>query len=188
MRTQRGFSLLELAIVAVIISILFVIAANKLLGTRSDAEITAMESAVGTLRSALNIRVAAYLAKDDVAAIAALENSNPMANLSELPKNYLGELAAPKFSELETGTWYFDTRDRALVYLVKNTDYFRGGLAAPPRARFAVRLVYQDSNGNKVFDKGRETLNGVRLVELEPYSWLKQPSTASVTPALSVQP
>jgi len=42
------------------------------------------------------------------------------------------------------GSWYFDTRSRALVYRVRNADYFRGGAGTPALARFAVQLVYED--------------------------------------------
>jgi len=169
---QRGFSLLELAIVAVIVSILFIVAADKLFSSRVEAERTAMESTLGTLRSALSIKLASYLAKDDMAGILRLQKTNPMLNLSELPKNYAGELNRPNPNSIEGGTWYFDTSDKILTYRVRENEYFRSSLPGPARARFAIRLVYQDTNANKVFDKGVDSLNGVRLTELEPYSWL----------------
>lgn len=169
---QRGFSLLELAVVTVVISILFVIAANKLLDNRVAAERTSMESIIGTLRSALNIKVASYLAKDNIAGLVTLEGTNPMNALSELPRNYRGELDAPDPRGVEGGSWYYDKHDKTLVYRVDNSEYFSGGLSNPARARFAVRLVYQDLNRNGRFERGVDKVDGVRLAELESYAWV----------------
>lgn len=167
----RGFSLIEVVIVIILISILYVVGIDKFLEMRVDAERVALENAVGTLRSALSIEVAAHIARDDIQGLYALEGSNPMRRLSEKPKNYLGELAGPDPAAIEGGKWYFDTRDATLVYRVKYGDHFKTALLGPPRARFAVRLDYDDINGNRVFDKGTEQIHGVRLDALESYAW-----------------
>ncbi len=166
-----GFSLIELIIVVILVGILYIIAIDKLLEMRVDAERVALENAVGTLKSALSIEVAAHIARDDIKGLYALEGSNPMRRLSEKPKNYLGELAGPDPATIEGGEWYFDTRDATLVYRVKYADHFRTTLLGPPRARFAVRLDYDDVNGNRVFDKDTEQIHGVRLDALESYAW-----------------
>ncbi|MCL4471563.1 MAG: type II secretion system GspH family protein [Gammaproteobacteria bacterium] len=168
---SRGFSLIELVIVVILISILYVIGIDKLLEMRADAERVALENAVGTLQSALNIEVAAHIARDDIQGLYALEGSNPINRLSKNPKNYLGELPGPDPATIEGGEWYFDTRDGTLVYRVKYADHFKTTLLGPPRARFAVRLDYDDVNGNRVFDKDTEQIHGVRLDALESYAW-----------------
>ena len=170
-RTQRGFSLLELVVVIGIIVLLLVIAVTKLLPLRIDAERTAMESVLGALRSALNIEVAAHIAKGRIPALAALQDSNPMSRLSETPKNYVGELDAPVPATVEGGQWYFDLHDHTLVYRVSNAEYFKTTLTGPARARFAVRLDYDDLNGNGRFDNGVDAIRGVRLEALEAYAW-----------------
>lgn len=166
-----GFSLLELVVVIAIIVLLLVIAVNKLLPLRIDAERTAMENVVGALKSALSIEVAAHVAKGRIPALAALVDSNPMNRLSETPKNYVGELNAPGPDMVEDGQWYFDLHDHTVVYRVSNVEYFKTTLTGPARARFAVRLDYDDMNGNGHFDTGVDAIRGVRLEALEAYSW-----------------
>lgn len=170
-RHQRGFSLLELVIVIAIIVLLLVIAVDKLLPLRVDAERTAMENVLGALKSALNIEVAAHIAKGQIPLLAALQDSNPMNRLSEQPKNYAGEFDAPDPIAIEGGQWYFDRHDHSLVYRVSNVESFQTSLPDPPRARFAVRLDYDDMNGNNSFDKGIDAIRGVKLEALEAYTW-----------------
>jgi general secretion pathway protein G len=168
-----GFSLLELIIVIVIVSILLVIAISRLLALQVDAERVAMETVGGVLRSAIGIKVAESIVKQDVRSLESLEGSNPMDRLAETPANYLGVLDEPDPKTLQDGNWYYDRRDRVLVYLVRNKGFFDGGVSDPPRARFAIRLVYTDRNANGRYDPGTEFIEGVRLAVLEPYRWTK---------------
>ena len=170
-RSSDGFSLLELVIVIVIISLLMVLAMSRLLAVMVDAEKVTMETVVGTLRSAIGMKVAEAIVKSKVKELPAFEGSNPMLLLAETPRNYLGELDGTNPAKLEDGNWYFDKRDKALVYLVRHKGFFSGGQADPPRARFAVRVVYSDRNGNGVFDPGEDEIQGLRLGSIEPYSW-----------------
>jgi prepilin-type N-terminal cleavage/methylation domain-containing protein len=164
---QRGFSLLELVIVIVIISILFTVAISKLIELQVAAERVAMETVVGTLRSAIGIKVAEQYARQDMAGLRALRGSNPMDRLAQLPGNYLGALDGPDPVQLADGNWYFDTRGRTLVYLVRNQANFTGGAADPPRARFAVELVYSE----RQLGSATGFVEGVRLEPLEKYRW-----------------
>ena len=169
----KGFSLLELIVVIVIISILLVIAISRLLALQVDAERVAMETVAGTLRSAIGIKVAEFIVKQDVRNLGSLDGSNPMDRFAEFPANYLGELDNPDPKTLDDGNWYFDKRSQTLVYLVRNKGFFRGGLSDPPRARFAIRLVYTDRNGNGRYDSTVDSVEGLRLAVLEPYQWVK---------------
>lgn len=173
-RCNKGFSLLELVIVIVIISVLLVLAISRLLALMVDAERVAMEMVAGSLRSAIGMKVAESIVKSKVVELPMLEGSNPMALLAETPRNYLGELDGADPAKLEDGNWYFDKRDKTLVYLVRHKGFFAGGQPNPPRARFAVRLVYSDRNGNGVFDQGKDAIEGLRLNPVEKYSWSRQ--------------
>jgi general secretion pathway protein G len=168
---NKGFTLLELVIVIVIISVLLVVAISRLLALMVDAERVTMETVAGTLRSAIGMKVADHIVKSKVPELSAFEGSNPMALLAETPHNYLGELDGADPAQLEDGNWYYDKRDKVLVYLVRHKGFFSGGQANPPRARFAVRLVYSDRNGNGVFSPGVDEIQGLRLGAMEPYSW-----------------
>ncbi|MEX2163362.1 MAG: prepilin-type N-terminal cleavage/methylation domain-containing protein [Sulfuricaulis sp.] len=170
---NAGFSLLELVIVIVIISVLLVLAVSRLLALQVDAERVTMEMVAGILRSAIGMKVAESIVKSKVSELKVLEGSNPMDLLAEVPRNYLGEKEDVDPLKLEDGNWYFDKREKALVYLVRNRGFFEGGASNPPRARFSVRLVYSDTNGNGIFDQGIEKVEGLRLSSVEPYSWLR---------------
>lgn len=170
-RSVSGFSLLELIVVIVIISVLLVVAISRLLALQVDAERVTMESVAGTLRSSLGMKVAESIVKGKVAELRGYADSNPMALLAEVPRNYLGELDGVDPAKLEDGNWYYDKRAKTLVYLVRNKGFFTGGLPDPPRARFVASLVYSDKNGNGAFDAGVDVIEGLRLSAVEPYSW-----------------
>jgi general secretion pathway protein G len=118
------------------------------------------------------MKMAEYVVLGKIDKLPLLENSNPMEQLSQTPSNYLGELASSEAAAAPGGNWYFDRGERSLVYRVNNVSYFETELAGPPRARFRVRLQFQDRNGNGVFDAGEDKLEGVVLTPLEPYRWL----------------
>lgn len=173
-RVGRGFSLLELTVVIIIVSLLAVIAIARLLAIQVDAERVTMESVVGTLRSALGMAVAEAIVRQNLRALETLEGTNPMERLAELPTNYLGVFEQPDPASFEDGHWYFDKQAGELVYLVRNTAHFSGGTDNPPRARFAVRLVYADRNGNGRYDSGVDSVEGLRLAPVESYKWIRK--------------
>ena len=166
-----GYSYLEMVAAIGIISVLIVTAINLLAGLRIDAERTAMESMVGALRSALGINVAEFITKGNVAGLRSLEGSNPMDRLAEQPKSYIGPRAGVNPNTIDRGKWYFDSDTRTLVYRVINEANFVGSAGSPARARYQVKLVYADVNGNQVFDQGVDVIEGVRLAAMEPYRW-----------------
>jgi general secretion pathway protein G len=166
-----GFSLLELVIVIVIISVLAVFALQRLIAIQVDAERVAMETVVGALRSALGIKVAEIYVRQDFPGLAALAAGNPMERLAQVPANYLGALDRPEPTRLPDGRWYYDRGRGELVYLVRHSSFFEGGQPNPARARFTVRVVYSDRNGNGRYDPGVDAFEGINLVALEPYRW-----------------
>ncbi len=165
---QRGFTLLELAVVVVIVSILVFLALGKYLELLVDVERSTMEYNLGSLRSAVTLQMAERLVKGDQAGAASLVGSNPMRYLTEAPGNYLGEFDSPDPEAMEPGSWFFDRKAKVLHYRVKNDRYFEPGLPPPPQARFEVRAVL-GGEGDAAY------LAGVTLAPLEPYSWLKEP-------------
>lgn len=166
--TVGGFSYLELVIVVIIISVLLVVLGTKFMAMQVDAERAAMDNVLGSLRSAVGIKVAEYLARDDMTGIRGLAGTNPMRRLAELPKNYLGEID-PATTRVEGGEWYFDVRTGYLVYTVRNADHFQTSLAPPARARFVLKLVVERDGKDS---RARPAIAGVRLVPVEPYRWV----------------
>ena len=158
-------------VVIVIVSVLAAVATDRLLKLRFEAERVTVESIVGAMRSALYIDFAAAAALGQTERIDTAGGSNPMLRLSGKPAGYAGEFYGPDPAVFEPGTWYFDTRERAIVYIVRFPDQFVTGLNGPPRARFTVEPDYDDIDRNGRFDPGRDPVLGLRLVPLEPYSW-----------------
>ena len=170
-RGERGFSLLELLIVIVIISVLLVVAVDRLLALRFEAERATVQTVLGALRSALYIEFAAAAAKGEIKRMDTAGGSNPMLHLAEKPEGYVGEFYGPEPKVFEPGTWYFDLRDRTLVYVVRFPQQFVTPLAGPPRLRVVVEPDYDDTERNGRFDPGRDPVRGLKLVPLEPFFW-----------------
>lgn len=171
MRRERGFSLLELVLVIVIVSLLAMAAVERLLRVRFEAERATVQSVLGAMRSALYIEFAAAAARGQLPRMELMQGRNPMLHLAEKPENYAGEFFGADPGAFDPGTWYFDTQARALVYIVRFPERFETALAGPKRLRVAIEPDYEDLDRNGRFDPGRDPLRGLKLVPLEPYSW-----------------
>jgi prepilin-type N-terminal cleavage/methylation domain-containing protein len=170
-REQHGFSLLELLIVIVIVSVLLVVAIDRLLVLRFEAERATVQTVIGALRSALYIEFAAAAARGEMTRMDKAAGSNPMTHLAEKPEAYIGEFYGPDPKVFEPGTWYFDLRDGVLIYMVRFPQQFVTALPGPPRLRLAVQPDYDDIDRNGRFDPGRDPVRGLKLVPLEPFFW-----------------
>ena len=160
---ERGFTLLELVVVIAVIALMLMVAIGHLWVLQKEAEATAMEQVLGTLRSALGMKVANDLVNDDITDLRRLAGSNPMRELAQTPKNYLGAFDGVNPASIPGGHWYFDRHSRMLIYRVRNRDYFSGGLGMPPRAGFTIRIAQaQHPHGQAV---------GAVLVAVAPYRW-----------------
>jgi prepilin-type N-terminal cleavage/methylation domain-containing protein len=168
---RRGFSLLELLIVVAIVSVLLVVAVDRLLVLRFEAERTMVQTVIGAIRSALYIEFAAAAARGEMKRMDNAAGSNPMAYLAEKPEAYIGEFYGPDPKVFEPGTWYFDLRDGVLIYVVRYPQQFVTALPGPARLRLAVQPDYDDLDRNGRFDPGRDPVRGLKLVPLEPFFW-----------------
>lgn len=171
MRAERAFSLLELLIVIIIISVLLVVAIDRLLRLRFEAERVTVQSVIAAMKSGLYIEFAAAAAGGKSARIDAAHGSNPVLRLAEKPDGYAGEFFGADPALFEPGTWYFDSRDRAVVYVVRFPEQFVTPLGGPPRLRLAVEPDYDDVDRNGRFDPGRDPVRGLKLVPLEHFYW-----------------
>lgn len=152
--------------VIAIISTLGTLLLQRFLVLQAAAEKAAMETVVGTLRSAMGMQIAQHYVSNNMRGARKLAGSNPMKQLAETPANYLGEFSRAKPGSMKTGSWYFDRRKGVLVYIVKHTSYFKGGLSKPKRIRFAVRLVF-----NRGSRRSRGRIEGIRISALDSYQW-----------------
>jgi general secretion pathway protein G len=172
-RGISGFTLLELVVVACVVSVLAVVLLNRMQFYQRMAERTAMEQTAGAIRSALNLRVASLVARDRADRLSDLPKQNPMDWLAQKPANYAGEYFGDKAKDsVVSGQWYFDLKDRNLVYLVHNHDGFFRKNAAPVPIRFRTKLVYAAENfpgeGGQAAGK---PIEGVVLEQIDPHVW-----------------
>ena len=166
----RPFTLLEVVVVLTLIGVLVGTAAREIWSLRADAERVAVKNMLGTLNSAIGIKVAASLAEGDESALVQLVRTNPMRLLAKLPENYAGEVDGDA-TRLKAGNWYFDRREHYLVYVVRYADHFQSAVAPAAQARFVLEPVYEDASGNGIFDPRADRLEGLRLVPVEPFKW-----------------
>lgn len=167
---QKGFTLLELVVVIIIISILGLFAIDRIFVIRHAAEQAAVKQLVGTIKSALGLEVAQHALNGNMAAVVKLQKTNPILLLSQSPNNYIGQKDDPTHIT-KPGVWYFDKKQKALIYNVTYKENFKTSLKGLPRIRYRIKLIYNDRNKNKRFDIHYDGISGLDLVAIENFSW-----------------
>jgi len=167
----HGFSLLEIIVVVVIISILFALALNHLFSWRITAEKTSINKLTSEMREALKLEVASHYAKGRMQDIVTLVGSNPLNYTIEKPGSYVGERKAPDIQSINPGDWVYDTSKNLLIYRVKYPDYFTTKLTGIKRIELKVSLIFADIDKNSRFNKSVDKIEGLRLISTELYDW-----------------
>lgn len=153
--------MLEMTIVVILIAVLVVVAANRLIALRIAAEKAAVERTVVTLRTVIVLELASRLI--DGIDTTDLEGGNPMALWHKhveypLPR-YVGERGGA--AEAPEGSWFYQPKERVLVYRTLFPDAFHSDGPDPASVRFRMRVVYSAD--------GRPA--GVRLEPLDNFTW-----------------
>ncbi len=169
MKASEGFTLFEFLVVVTFISLLGAVLLERLWRYQEHAEKAAMEQMVGALRSALRLKIAEYLPKGR-ASLLQLVSANPMDWLDEKPANYVGDRYGTAPVSVPAGSWYFDLRDKSLVYKVAGR-HFMADHNGQKEVRYQVRAVsdINAKDGDDIADK--QSINGVTLVSLGSYRW-----------------
>ena len=169
-RAVPGFTLIELIIVVCIVALCAALLLDRLRFYQEAAEKAAMEYTVATMKSALQLRVAAMLVRGEEGNIGKLARSNPMDWLMEPPVGYRGEFRAAQ-PAVPQGSWYFDATRNEIVY-VPNLDAHLERLAdGSKRLRFRVRLDFEPKDP----DSERTRFAGMRIEPVTPYTWFYRP-------------
>ena len=166
---QAGFTLFELIVVVCIVSILAGILFDRLQVYKEAAEKVAMQQTAVAIKSALQMRVAAYMIGGRDKDIENLRDENPVNGLQERPENYAGEYYADAYARVRPGSWYFDLTRRELIYVINLGDNFKPGPDARKWVRYRVRIGYEE-----VPEKGappRKVLSAVSFAPVQPYVW-----------------
>jgi prepilin-type N-terminal cleavage/methylation domain-containing protein len=159
---RGGFTLIELTVVIVVISLLFLAAAERFLYWEERAEKAAMESVLAAVKMGLQIRAAELMMSNRPSAVAALQIENPMRWLDQPPSNYAGDMdvaAKPAY-------WYYDAKDHELVYSPKSNSYLETGQSASKELRFRVTVLREANAAD-----GGGMLVRVSVLPVREYKW-----------------
>jgi prepilin-type N-terminal cleavage/methylation domain-containing protein len=171
MRKTRGFSLVELLVVVVAISILAGALLDRVLPLIGRAQRTAFMHVRADLQTALLLAAAERITRGEAATLPDLADANPMALLLTPPANYLGSFARPDERDVPPASWYFDEHTRRLVYRVGR--YARFDALGGPSARIELktRFVYADNNGSGAFEAVGDEFQRLTLVPVHEFAW-----------------
>lgn len=163
-RKERGFSLLELAVVAVVKSVVVAVLLNRLAFYQEAVERARFETTLSIYKTALQIRLAELILERREGEARLLEVENPTHWLSEIPTNYGGESPG----QPEPGNWYFDGSTRELVYVVNTARVLGTGGKHLKKLRFRVQIVFQTINAGSGQIRG---IGGVAIIPAAVYQW-----------------
>lgn len=171
---MQDIRLFKFIILATLILIFIAVATTKIWELRIAAERVGVAHTLGSLRSALGMKLGEAIMEEGVAALARLHHSNPMLLWNPPPSNYLGEFHNEQAPETE-GAWYFDSDLRTLNYRLLFGDYVDSDhLADPGLLQFRVDLGFDDLNNNKQYDPATENVTGIDIVSVYPYRWKEE--------------
>jgi general secretion pathway protein G len=161
-RRQQGITLLEFALVVVMVGLLMWFAMDRILRLEADVERVNMQRTVAALNSALAMEFAERVVSGRLDSVQELAAANPMDWLAQVPDTYVGPLDPVDAEAVAEGRWYYDGEQGLLVYRVGHVGRFETGLEGLPRARFKVEVVGHPRDGSP---------QGVRMVAAEPFAW-----------------
>jgi prepilin-type N-terminal cleavage/methylation domain-containing protein len=158
LRSVRGFSLIELVVALVLVSIFAGVLLERTVYYQELAEKASMEQVAADLRSSVNLRAAELALENRFTELDALALQNPFDLLVRKPQNYLGVLEQPTAS----AGWYFDKRAKEVVYFVDLGRYFTPDENGLKRIAWRVTAVSGDKPGQPQW---------ARFELVKPYRW-----------------
>ena len=166
----RGFTLIELVVVIAIVVVMMGLFLNRAMFYVEQAEKTSMEGVAGAIQSSLTMQYGQILTRGKPSDAAALAQDNPMNWLQKKPRNYVGEYYDLTPLSVDSGNWAFDLKSRELVYIVRNSSYFKPGKDGKKWVRFHVATNYEALRSPSLQSTSPE-LTGILFEPVEPYSW-----------------
>ncbi|WP_338761239.1 hypothetical protein [Massilia sp. METH4] len=122
----RGATRFEFAVCAVVFALLAGVLLHYLLRYRAEAELAGVRYQVASMRTALAGRVMHAHAAGDLGSLNRLAGMNPVELLEHIPPGYRGELDQADVGKIPRGSWFFDRKQRFLVYLFSGNKDFSG--------------------------------------------------------------
>jgi hypothetical protein len=123
---SRRFSLMELAMVMLVVAIVVYAMASRLLRYFEIAEKAAMTITVLEVERGMRVRLALAAMGGPPASVEELRAINPFEFAHAIPPNYLGELdASVDLQELKRGNWFYDRDRHEIGYLPRLASRLR---------------------------------------------------------------
>lgn len=119
-----GFTLVELAVVAIVFSVLASVLWERLAHYQREADLAGARLLVVNMRSALSSRRLEAMVQGRTSDLAVLDGVNPIGFLDRRPDNYFGEVDSSAAKAVPSGHWYFDRGQRKLVYVFRGKKSF----------------------------------------------------------------
>jgi prepilin-type N-terminal cleavage/methylation domain-containing protein len=170
-RQARGFSLLELVVVVCAMAILAGFALDRLLPLVGRAQRAAFLQVRSDLTSALLLEAAERITRGESGTLPELAAVNPMTLLLDPPANYVGAFTRPDEAEIPRASWYYDERLGRLGYRVGRHTRFAAVDGPAELIELEVEFVYQDRDGDDVYDAAGDRFDGLRLKPVHAYDW-----------------
>lgn len=153
------------------IGILIGVALERLLPLIGRAQRAAFVQVERELKSALLLEAAERITRGESHTLPELATANPMELLLEPPPNYLGPIRWSDDADIPPASWFFDARAGRLGYRVGKHTRFSAIEGPPDRIELGVEFVYEDRDGDGVFDANGDRFGGLRLEPLHAYDW-----------------
>jgi prepilin-type N-terminal cleavage/methylation domain-containing protein len=169
--STRGFTLIELVVVVIIVGVIAGFALDRLLPLVGRAQRAAFLQVQSELRSALLLEAAERLTRGQDATLPELAGVNPMTLLLEVPANYLGTLDASANRPLPRASWFYDPHEARLVYTVGRHTRFAAREGPKDRIELAVSFAFEDRDGDGAYNAAVDDFAGLRLVSVHAYDW-----------------
>jgi general secretion pathway protein G len=168
--SNRGFTLLELIVVILIIVVLAGLIIERATFYQEQAEKTAMLQVEDAIQSALMLQYGQIKTRGNASDVIALTEINPIELLQKRPFNYGGEFFDPDPLQIESGNWSFDLKSRELVYVPHNASHFKPGKDGHNWIRFHV-VARSEPSVLPSLASGKPQLTGLLFEPVEPYTW-----------------
>lgn len=169
-KSGAGFSLLELAVVTIIIMVGMWLFLDRARLYQEQAEKTAMEGVVSAIQIALTLQYGEMMIQGRLGEADKLVRENPMEWLQPKPNNYAGAFDEVTADRLSPGNWMYDRKAKQLVYALNNQGHFQPGPNGEAAIRFHVVLDRATAPATAA-ERVMLDLTGVLFQPLRPYSW-----------------
>jgi type II secretory pathway pseudopilin PulG len=159
--------MLELTLVVLIVSVLVVLAFERIAALRAEMERASVQQTVAAMQTALALEFARRASLPDTPPAAGLVGANALRMLDPPPSGYQPRARHADWEQAPHGTWFFDPERGAMVYRASVPAALPGD-GERPIAAWKARAEGRDLDGDGTVEPGTEPVTGIRLVRLPP--------------------